>query len=86
MIVSVEVETPPCSNCGKTDYISGWFVPEGQLFRCEACKACFKPTVTLVLTATIEPLPSAEHCAHNYMRQGESCSQCKEKKESELVV
>ena len=57
----VRSELPPCSNCGAHNYVAGIFPVEGQLFRCEECRTCFKPASTVTLTATIEPAeaPSA---------------------------
>lgn len=52
---AVYTTLPDCSNCGANSYIGGYFLREGQLFRCEDCKTCFKPRVTVELTATIEP-------------------------------
>jgi hypothetical protein len=56
-MVAVEHDLPACSNCGAKDYVAGVFEHVGQLFRCEFCNTCFKPSITLELTATIEPVP-----------------------------
>lgn len=45
----VKTDLPACP-CGANNYSGTVFPDEDQVvFQCEACKACFKPVVTVVL-------------------------------------